>query len=301
MTDEKQNEIPPSGIRRVRRGCMFGAVAHADEPAKSRTWDERAADRAIDRGLAYLASVQLTDQSAREIKTKQTVRVPNSNRRLPAKQQETTETNALPELAGSIAINKPGSTGITSLALMAFLAKGHVPGRGPYGEVLNRGIDYLLSQQHDEKRARGVIVCRDRIGQAAGRGSGMMYEHCMSTLLLAEVSGMVDARRQEKLRPVLARALALILDGRNSSRKSTRWTEAAGAICRSPLRAIFRSRAGLCRRCGPPSSTGLLCRTRSLRMGLDLFSTAMTISAAASNMCPATAWDLEEAGSASCA
>ena len=33
------------------------------------------------------------------------------------------------------------STAVPALAVKAFLARGHVPGQGPYGDILNKGID----------------------------------------------------------------------------------------------------------------------------------------------------------------
>src|SRR5512133_1398610 len=39
------------------------------------------------------------------------------------------------------------STAVTSLAVMAFLARGHTPGQGPYGEVVNQAIDFVLASQ----------------------------------------------------------------------------------------------------------------------------------------------------------
>ncbi len=93
------------------------------------------------------------------------------------------------------------SPAISSLAVMAFLAKGHTPGAGPYGEAVNRGIDFVLS-------------CRNPNGLLAtpgGRSRGPMYEHGMSTLMLSEISGMLDAQRQKKLDKALPHAIRLIL------------------------------------------------------------------------------------------
>src|SRR2546422_244800 len=36
---------------------------------------------------------------------------------------------------------------VTSLCVMAFLSRGHQPGHGPYGEQINRGIDFVISCQ----------------------------------------------------------------------------------------------------------------------------------------------------------
>lgn len=135
-------------------------------------------DAAVDRGLEYLAGKQISRDAAAAM--------------------------GRPELAGSF--EEPasvGNTGITSLAVMAFLAKGHLPGRGRYGELINRGIDYILTQQLEN----GLLVSRN----VPGRTTGLMYEHSISTLLLGEVSGMVDPVRQQKVDEVLSRALLVLL------------------------------------------------------------------------------------------
>ncbi len=91
-------------------------------------------------------------------------------------------------------------TGITSLCLMAFLAKGHTPAVGPYGDNLNRGIDFIL----DSQQSNGMLV-------RGNDGHGPMYSHNISTLMLSEVSGMVDPKRQRRIDTALARALRVIL------------------------------------------------------------------------------------------
>ncbi|MBC8126236.1 MAG: terpene cyclase/mutase family protein [Gloeobacteraceae cyanobacterium ES-bin-144] len=92
------------------------------------------------------------------------------------------------------------STGIPALVGMAFLSKGHLPTDGPYTEVLNRCIDFVLANQNSE----GLFVKGDA-------GSGPMYAHNIATLFLSEVSGMSDAIRQEKIATALPKALSLIL------------------------------------------------------------------------------------------
>lgn len=89
--------------------------------------------------------------------------------------------------------------GVSSLALMSFLAGGHVPDRGRYGDVLHRGIDYVLR------------CCQDD-GQITDNGT-RMYSHAFATLFLAEVYGMV---RREDVRVALQRAVNLIVDSQNS-------------------------------------------------------------------------------------
>lgn len=91
------------------------------------------------------------------------------------------------------------STGVTSLAIMAFMAGGHLPGEGPYGEQISQGIRWVIAQQ----KPNGLLVNR------AGRGP--MYSHGISTLMLAEVVGMVDRNLQPQVRSALERAIRLIL------------------------------------------------------------------------------------------
>ena len=92
------------------------------------------------------------------------------------------------------------TTAIVGLAAMAFLSKGYTPGNEPYGDVINKCIDYILRYQRDNG-------CLD-----AAPGGGAMYAHGIATLLLSEVSGMVEPERQEKLDKVLSKALKVILD-----------------------------------------------------------------------------------------
>jgi len=91
------------------------------------------------------------------------------------------------------------STATTSLAVMAFLSAGHVPGEGPYGDRLNRAVDWVLAQQ----QPNGIIVAR--------RSHGPFYSHGISTLMLAEVVGMLEASRSKRCRQVLENAVHLIL------------------------------------------------------------------------------------------
>jgi prenyltransferase beta subunit len=86
---------------------------------------------------------------------------------------------------------------------MAFMAAGHVPGEGAYGTQLERAIAWVI----DHQRPDGLIVRKT--------GHGPMYDHGISTLMLAEALGMVDASMQKPLREALERAVALILKSQN--------------------------------------------------------------------------------------
>ena len=103
------------------------------------------------------------------------------------------------------------SNALAGLAGMAYLSVGHTPGRGPYGDVLNRCIDYILATPV------GPHVPNVPGGSAEGylaRGNpyGRMYSHAIATLFLCEVSGMVDPERQKKIDVLLPKALKVILD-----------------------------------------------------------------------------------------
>ena len=68
---------------------------------------------------------------------------------------------------------------ITSLSVMAFLSAGHVPGEGKYAKAIENGVRWVLSMQQPN-------------GLLATEGGHEMYHHGIATLMLAEVSGMLD-------------------------------------------------------------------------------------------------------------
>jgi len=90
------------------------------------------------------------------------------------------------------------TTAITSLSVMAYLACGHLPGRGRYGPQISRGIAYVLRSA----RPSGYIAV----------GSSNMYNHGLSTLMLAEVLG--ESGSQE-VRDKLQKAIDLIVNTQN--------------------------------------------------------------------------------------
>lgn len=90
------------------------------------------------------------------------------------------------------------TSGIWALCGMAFLARGHLPGSEPYGKNIERIITKLAEVQRED----GYLGTRD----------GKMYSHCISTLFLSEVSGMVKPELQLVIDKTLPKALKLILD-----------------------------------------------------------------------------------------
>jgi hypothetical protein len=94
--------------------------------------------------------------------------------------------------------NAPGNPAITSLAVMAFLSAGHVPGEGRYGETIENGIRWVLRKQ----QSNGLI---------ATAAAHEMYHHGIATLMLAEVAGMTDGELAREVRRKLEKAVAVIL------------------------------------------------------------------------------------------
>jgi prenyltransferase beta subunit len=146
----------------VAVGLASPRAAFADEASPVLVKYKADIEKSIDRALAFLAKSQLKD--------------------------------------GSFQSGMRRNTAVTSLCVMAFLAKGYTPGTGPYGEVINRGVDFVIGCQKDN----GMLV-------GHSQSHGPMYSHTIATLMLSEVSGMVDGERQKRLDEALGKALELTL------------------------------------------------------------------------------------------
>ena len=92
-----------------------------------------------------------------------------------------------------------GHVGITGLAGIALLAGGNQPGRGTYGQNVERAVQYVVKCTHPRT---GYI----------NSGNTRMYSHGFATLFLAEVYGMT---RREDVRGPLIRAINLIENCQN--------------------------------------------------------------------------------------
>jgi len=127
-------------------------------------------DQAIERGLAYLATQQQPD--------------------------------------GSFSGGRFGrNVAITALACLAFMADGNLPGRGPYADVVDRGLEFIL----DNSAENGLI--------AADAANGPMYGHGFATLFLGEIYGMTgqgaDTERSNRVHEALIKAVRLIEQTQN--------------------------------------------------------------------------------------
>jgi len=87
--------------------------------------------------------------------------------------------------------------GLVSLGALAFMAAGHQPGRGRYGDVVERAIDHVV----DHARPSGLLNISN-----AQRD---MYNHGLATFVLGQAHGMTTTR-DRRLNRTLDQALQLI-------------------------------------------------------------------------------------------
>jgi len=91
--------------------------------------------------------------------------------------------------------------GITGLCGLAFMSDGNTPGRGPYGDAVDRALAFILAHSSES----GLL--------AAQSSHGPMYDHGFAVLFLAEAHGM-SARPD--LREKLRRSVRLIAQTQNA-------------------------------------------------------------------------------------
>lgn len=91
--------------------------------------------------------------------------------------------------------------GVTALAVLSLLAGGHVPGRGPYGDAMDKAIGFLMAQQNTSS------------GYISAHGT-RMYSHAFATLALAEVYGIT---RKSRVRSHLQLAIGFTVKNQNAT------------------------------------------------------------------------------------
>ena len=128
-------------------------------------WKE--VEGAVDRALAWIASQQLAD--------------------------------------GSFPTLSSAQPAVTSLCVMAFLSRGHLPGNGPYGQQLNRAIDFVVSCQRPDGlfsyEVPGPFHENHRASATAS------YNHAIAGLMLGEVYGHVTGARAKAVKAAIESAL----------------------------------------------------------------------------------------------
>ena len=127
-------------------------------------------DAAIARGISYLATTQLED--------------------------------------GSWESGRYGkNVAITALACLALMADGHIPGRGPLGDTVDLGLEFIL----ESTKENGLIT--------SDANNGPMYGHGFAALFLGEVYGMTpggDNARTTRIHETLVKAVRLIEQTQNA-------------------------------------------------------------------------------------
>jgi Prenyltransferase and squalene oxidase repeat len=114
---------------------------------------------------------------------------------------------------GSFPTLPQGQPGVTSLCTLAFMAHGHIPGQGPYGENLDKAIDYILRCQ----KRNGLLAFIAPNGETLSRdvvheiGFTAAYNHAISALALSEAYAMEGERRAQLIQPAILKALNVSL------------------------------------------------------------------------------------------
>jgi Prenyltransferase and squalene oxidase repeat len=106
------------------------------------------------------------------------------------------------DYAVTVPSGKADHVGVTALAGTAFLAGGHLPGRGKWCRSVSRALDNVLSH-----------VGEDGYISSGGTFGTRMYSHAFATLFLAEVYGMTP---RTDVRPRLQRAVDFTVRCQNS-------------------------------------------------------------------------------------
>ena len=96
------------------------------------------------------------------------------------------------------------NNGINSICLLAFMGRGHLPGRGPFKHVVDRGVNFLMASQDDSGLFRSPNP----------NGNGPMYEHGLSTLAMIEAYGY---RPSTQVRSSAQRGVDLIVKAQHET------------------------------------------------------------------------------------
>jgi hypothetical protein len=140
---------------------------------------------------------------------------PNEWRRLDASVDRALAWLATQQQAdGSFPTLTQGQPGVTSLCVLAFMAQGHNPGVGPYGQQLEKATRYIMSCQ----KQNGLVTLNGPEGPTLTRdvsyelGVTAAYNHAISSLTLSEIYGMGQRKEAATLSAQIKKALAATLE-----------------------------------------------------------------------------------------
>lgn len=97
---------------------------------------------------------------------------------------------------GGFADSGAWEPGVTGLCLLALLSRGHLPGEGPHGDSLLKGVEYVIKSQ-----SPNGLLSRIRSKQAAN------YNHGIGSLLLSEVYGLTQPTNDLKIKNTIAHCI----------------------------------------------------------------------------------------------
>ena len=140
-------------------------------------------------GFARASRAEVPDPDARDL-VRVEAAVDRALEFLAAKQQ--------PDGSWPQGVSPKPNTGVSGLCTLAFMGRGHVPGRGPYVKTVALAIEGLR-----DSRQKDGLLC-----YSGGNSHGPMYEHALASLALIEASGwMTDPALRETLKKRLEKFL----------------------------------------------------------------------------------------------
>ena len=144
--------------------ALFRRSMEARRPMIEQLGGTKESEDAVDRGLAWLASVQEPDGRFSYV-------AENGKRQKKGDHDH--------------------DMALTGLSVLAFLAADHSPVKdGPYRQTVKSAVDWLLSQQSPDGDLRGPKEVR-----GSGSAKANMYDHGIATMALAEAALMTGDRR----------------------------------------------------------------------------------------------------------
>ncbi len=114
---------------------------------------------------------------------------------------------------GSFKTISYGQPAVTALAVMAYLSRGHKPGQGPYGESLEKAINYVLTKQKKSGLFSHTEIDYARLHEVPESGedfdimAAQTYNHAISMLMLGEVYGLMSEKEDFRLREAITKGL----------------------------------------------------------------------------------------------
>lgn len=94
---------------------------------------------------------------------------------------------------------------VTSMAIMAFLSRGHLPDQGKYGQQISHAIDFVLSTQR--RRGYFSLLPVTPPAQHMSPSQTVTYNHSIAGLMLGEVYGMTSGERSRRIEVAIRKAL----------------------------------------------------------------------------------------------